>query len=67
MTLDARQDSWHLVELLWDEVQDRTFVRVESDSEVFELEVPKVLALDAFNHPYAYRTEYATYSARASA
>ena len=54
--LASRENDGLEVSLLWSKATGRTTV-VVSDSkldEAFELEVPGVEALEAFNHPFAY-------------
>jgi hypothetical protein len=67
MQLDKRTDSWHEVELLWDRENDCTIVRCWTEDEGFELNIPSALALDAFQHPYAYRHDYEAVGYRAAA
>jgi hypothetical protein len=59
--LDRREDDGMAVTLLWYEDTNRVAVRVvdSRSGEVFELDVARSDALDAFLHPYAYLLAYA--------
>jgi hypothetical protein len=56
--LDHRSADGIDVRLLWNSETNQVFVAVEDHryGEGFEIRVPGSDALDAFHHPYAYRT-----------
>lgn len=54
--LDRREGDGITVSLLWSRCDDSVSVAVydERTTELFEFDVPRDSALDAFHHPYAY-------------
>jgi len=57
--LAKRIDHGIVVRLLWDALHDRVFVkyRDKRSGEEFVTEVPRAEAMNAFDHPNAYRPE----------
>jgi hypothetical protein len=52
--LDCREDSDHKVQLFWQPVTKRVFIRITTASEVITRRVPNDEARHAFIHPYCY-------------
>lgn len=57
--LAKRIEQGIVVRLLWDSLQDRVLVRYrdERSGDEFVTEVPRAEAMNAFDHPNAYRPE----------
>jgi hypothetical protein len=56
LQIDERKTYDGIVEILWIKENDETIVHVESlEFGEFNIPTSKVLALDVFNHPFAYR------------
>ena len=57
LQIDERKSSDGLVEIMWDNDSDETFVHVESlEYGTFDVPTTKAQAHDVFMHPFAYRS-----------
>lgn len=52
--LDCREDSDHKVQLFYQPITSRVYIRVTTSSEVSTHPVPNEEARHAFDHPYCY-------------
>lgn len=52
--LDCRQNSHEKVQLFWQPVTSKVFIRITTDSDIHTRPVPNDEAREAFIHPWSY-------------